>query len=167
MTDGAGDAAALTHVDARGRAHMVDVGDKDRTRRSAVAEAVLRLDASTVSALRGDDLAKGDALAVARVAGIMAAKRTPDLVPLCHHVALSAVAVEIALDDEPPRATVTTTVRAADRTGVEMEAMVAASVAALTLYDMVKSIDRGAVIERVRLLAKRGGVRGDFERGDG
>lgn len=155
----------LSHLDERGQAHMVDVGDKPTTEREATASAVVALRPETVDLLRAGDLPKGDALAVARVAGIMAAKRTPDLIPLCHHVALAGVQVEVQVDGDPPGARITATVRAADRTGVEMEALVAASIAALALYDMVKAVDRGAVITRLQLEHKRGGVRGEYHRG--
>lgn len=148
---------------------MVDVGGKPTTEREATASAFVVLRPETVDLLRAGDLPKGDALAVARVAGIMAAKRTPDLIPLCHHVALASVDVEVEIATDPPGAHVTATARAADRTGVEMEAMVAASTAALALYDMIKAVDRGAVVARVQLEHKRGGVRGEYrrEQGDG
>lgn len=154
----------LTHLDERGHAHMVDVGAKTTTVREARASAVVVLQPGTVERLASGTLPKGDALAVARVAGIMAAKHTPQLIPLCHTVALAAVQVDVEVTAEPPRAQITATVRAADRTGVEMEALVAASTAALALYDMVKAVDRGAVIERVQLEHKYGGVRGDYDR---
>jgi cyclic pyranopterin phosphate synthase len=155
----------LTHLDERGHARMVDVGGKATTVRQATASAVVVLQPATVEHLTAGTLPKGDALAVARVAGIMAAKRTPELIPLCHTVALAAVEVDVEVVADPPSAVITTAVRAADRTGVEMEALVAASTAALALYDMVKAIDRGAVIERIQLEYKRGGVRGDYDRG--
>jgi len=160
------DAEQFTHLDERGHARMVDVGDKPTTAREATASARVRLRAETARRLATGTLPKGDALGVARVAGIMAAKQTPQLIPLCHVVALAGVQVEIEVEQDPPAATVLATVRAADRTGVEMEALVAASTAALALYDMVKAVDRGAVIEQVRLERKTGGVRGDWERGD-
>ena len=154
----------LTHLDDRGHARMVDVGDKPATAREAVASALVRLQPETARRLSSGTLPKGDALAVARVAGIMAAKQTPQLIPLCHVVALAGVAVDVEVSSDPPAARVVAWVRAADRTGVEMEALVAASTAALALYDMIKAIDRGAVIEHVRLERKTGGVRGDWER---
>jgi cyclic pyranopterin phosphate synthase len=160
------DAEQFTHLDARGHARMVDVGDKPTTAREATASARVKLRAETARRLTTGTLPKGDALGVARVAGIMAAKQTPQLIPLCHVVALAGVQVEIEVGQDPPAATVLATVRAADRTGVEMEALVAASTAALALYDMVKAVDRGAVIEQVRLERKTGGVRGDWERED-
>jgi cyclic pyranopterin phosphate synthase len=154
----------LTHLDARGQARMVDVGDKPVTRREAVAHALMRLSPESASALAEGRLPKGDALPVARLAGIMAAKRTPELIPLCHTVALASVDLEVDVDAEAGLVEVVATVRAGDRTGVEMEALVAASTAALALYDMVKAIERGAVIERVELLSKTGGRRGDWHR---
>lgn len=154
----------LTHLDERGHARMVDVGDKPTTSREAVASAILRLQPETARRLSSGTLPKGDALGVARVAGIMAAKQTPQLIPLCHVVALASVAVDVDVTIDPPVARVLARVRAADRTGVEMEALVAASTAALALYDMIKAVDRGAVIEQVRLERKTGGVRGDWER---
>lgn len=157
-------AEPLTHLDERGHARMVDVGDKPTTVREATASARVLLRPETARRLSSGTLPKGDALGVARVAGIMAAKQTPQLIPLCHVVALAGVEVDVTVAEQPPAATVTATVRAADRTGVEMEALVAASTAALALYDMVKAIDRGAVIERVQLEHKTGGVRGDWHR---
>jgi cyclic pyranopterin phosphate synthase len=154
----------LTHLDDEGRARMVDVSDKAVTDRRAVATGVLRMSSATAALLAEGRLPKGDALAVARIAGIQAAKRTPELIPLCHAVALSSVEVDVAVDAGAGTATVTAAARAADRTGVEMEALVAASVAALTLYDMVKAVERGAVIEQVALVEKTGGVRGDWRR---
>jgi cyclic pyranopterin phosphate synthase len=154
----------LTHLDARGHARMVDVGAKTPTAREATASALVTLRAETAALLTAGALPKGDALAVARVAGIMAAKQTPALIPLCHTVALAGVEVDVAVRSDPPRAEITATVRAADRTGVEMEALVAASTAALALYDMIKAVDRGAVIQRVQLEHKAGGVRGEYRR---
>jgi cyclic pyranopterin phosphate synthase len=155
----------LTHLDARGHARMVDVGAKAPSVREATASAEVVLRATTVDQLAAGSLPKGDALAVARVAGIMAAKRTPDLIPLCHTVALAGVDVDVTVHRDPPRAEIRSTVRAADRTGVEMEALVAASTAALALYDMIKAIDRGAVVRNVQLEHKAGGVRGEYRRG--
>jgi len=154
----------LTHLDEAGRARMVDVGDKDVTLRQATARAVLRMTPATARRLVEGRLPKGEAMAVARLAGIMAAKRTPELIPLCHSVALASVEIAVEVDIEAGLATVISQVRAADRTGVEMEALVAASVATLTLYDMVKAVERGAVVERVELLRKSGGARGDWQR---
>jgi cyclic pyranopterin phosphate synthase len=157
------DEPELTHLDAEGRARMVDVADKDVTRRDASASAIVRMQASTMALLRGGRTPKGDVLATARIAGIQAAKRTPELIPLCHHIALTRVEVDFApLDDERLRIEARTSAR--DRTGVEMEALTAASVAALTIYDMLKAVDRGMVIERVQLETKAGGRSGDWQR---
>lgn len=152
----------LTHLDDDGRAHMVDVGDKGSTRRRAVAEAVVEMSSATSDLVFGGGLEKGDAPAVARVAGIMAAKRTADLIPLCHPLAIShvAVTVEPTLGGARIEAAVETT----GPTGVEMEALTAATVAALTLYDMIKGVERGAVIDSVRLLHKSGGASGAWDR---
>ena len=154
----------LTHLDERGRAHMVDVSAKEVTSRTAVASAVLRMTPETAATLAEDRLPKGDALAVARVAGIMAAKRTPELIPLCHPIGISSAAVDIDVDVPAGAATVTATVTTADRTGVEMEALVAAGVAAFSLYDMVKGVERGATVEHVRVESKSGGRSGDWRR---
>ena len=143
---------------------MVDVGDKPITAREARASARLRMAPATFEALRAGTTKKGDALATARIAGIQAAKRTPELIPLCHAIALTKVEVHFALTDEPPTVTIETLARANDRTGVEMEALTAASVAALTLYDMLKAMDRGMVIEAIQLDAKSGGRSGDWNR---
>lgn len=156
--------ARLTHLDAEGRARVVDVGTKPVSERRAVARATVRMDPVTAAALLAGDLPKGDAIAVARIAGIMAAKRTPELIPLCHPLALTGVDVELSVSAEEGLVTVITAVRAADRTGVEMEALVAAATAALTVYDMVKGLERGVVIERVELVEKTGGTGGDWRR---
>jgi cyclic pyranopterin monophosphate synthase len=157
----------LTHLDEHGRARMVDVGGKAPSERRAVPPAVLPVTPATARMLADGTLPKGDALPVARVAGIQAAKRTPELIPLCHQVALTSVDVDVAVDAEAGTATVEASAHAADRTGVEMEALVAASVAALTLYDMVKAVERGATIGEVALVEKTGGVRGDWRREPG
>ena len=150
----------LTHVDSAGAARMVDVSAKEPTARTAVASGVLRTTAEVIDLLRRDGLPKGDALATARIAGIMAAKRTPDLVPLCHPIALSGVVVE--LEAEGAEVRVRATVRTTDRTGVEMEALTAVTVGALALIDMVKAVDRHARITDVRVTAKSGGRSGDW-----
>ena len=150
----------LTHVDAAGAARMVDVSGKDVTVREARAVGRFETSAEVIALLRRDGLPKGDALAVARIAGIAAAKRTPDLVPLCHPVALHAVQVDLALDDVGVDITATT--RTADRTGVEMEALTSVVAAGLALYDMVKAVDRSARLTDVRLIAKSGGRSGDW-----
>jgi len=155
---------ALTHLTPSGEVHMVDVGEKAETARRAVASARVRTTRETVEAIAAGTLAKGDVLAVARVAGILAAKRTPDLVPLCHPVRTTGAAVELELDAARGEVRVRATVEAVDRTGVEMEAMVAASVASLTVYDMIKSVDRWATIEGVRLESKSGGKSGEVTR---
>ncbi len=154
--------ARLTHLDETGAARMVDVSGKEVTARTATASGRVRVSPDVVALLRGDGMPKGDALGVARVAGIQAAKRTADLVPLCHPIAVSRVEVDLRVDDDA--VAITALVGTADRTGVEMEALTAVSVAALTLVDMVKAVDRGAVIEHVRLESKDGGRRGPWRR---
>lgn len=154
----------LTHLNERGEARMVDVGAKPVTARTAVATATVRMTPATAASLDEGGLPKGDAVAVARVAGIMAAKRTADLIPLCHPIALTSVDIDITVDTEQGVATVTATTQTSERTGVEMEALTAAAVAALTLYDMIKGVERGAVVESVQLERKSGGVHGDWER---
>ena len=153
----------LTHLDAKGRARMVDVSGKTATSRRAVAESFIRLSRSTLSLLRKGKLPKGNAMETARLAGILAAKRTPDLIPLCHPLLLTHVDVEA----EPHSGGVRflASVSCTGSTGVEMEALTAASVAALTLYDMVKAVEKGATIEKVRLLEKSGGKSGRYRRG--
>ena len=151
----------LTHLDEAGRARMVDVAAKPVTERVAVASGEVRLAPATAALLLDGGLPKGDALPVVRLAGIQAAKRTHELIPLCHHVALTSVDVEVEVARETGRVTIAATARAADRTGVEMEAMTAVSVAALTLYDLVKAVQRDVVISEVRLREKRGGRSGD------
>jgi len=154
----------LSHLDERGNAQMVDVSAKRETVREAVAEATVRMAAATMAALRDGRTPKGDVLATARIAGIQASKRTSELVPLCHPIAIDAVALDLTLDDHEPIVRISARVRTTARTGVEMEALVAVSVAALTLYDMLKAIDRGMEIEKVRLLEKHGGQSGSFIR---
>ena len=152
------------HLTSEGRVLMVDVGEKPITKRRAVASCVVRMAEATLSRLRDGRVQKGDALAVARLAGIMAAKRTPDIIPLCHPIHTTAARIDLLIDDAVPGVRVQATVEAEDRTGVEMEAMVAASVAALALYDMLKGIDRGVVIDQVRLELKEGGRSGRWTR---
>lgn len=154
--------AGLTHVDEAGAARMVDVSAKAVSEREAVASGRVRVSTEVVALLRGDGVPKGDALGVARVAGIMAAKRTGDLVPLCHPLAISGVKVDLEVGDDAVE--ITATVRTADRTGVEMEALTAVCVAALTVVDMVKAVDKGAVIDNVRVMAKSGGRSGTWTR---
>jgi cyclic pyranopterin phosphate synthase len=152
----------FTHLDESGAARMVDVSAKDVSARTAVATGFVRLSAPCVAALRAGDVPKGDALAVARIAGIQGAKRTPDLVPLCHPIALHGVAVALAVEDAG--VSITATVRTADRTGVEMEALTAVSVTGLALVDMVKAIDPAAVITDIRVEEKTGGKTGGWRR---
>jgi cyclic pyranopterin phosphate synthase len=155
-------AGPLSHLDERGAAHMVDVTAKGATRRTAVAAGVLRTSAQVVELISAGGLPKGDALATARVAGISAAKRTSDLIPLCHQLALTGVDVDFTTGESDIG--ITATVVSTDRTGVEMEALTAVSVAALTLYDMIKAVDRAAVIDDIRVLRKDGGRSGTWER---
>lgn len=150
----------LTHLDSQGRARMVDVGGKPETQRVAVALGRIRMNAATLAALRDGKTPKGDVLAVARIAGIMAAKRTGELIPLCHPLALDAVSVEFAFVEDGVEARATASLTG--RTGVEMEALTAVSVALLTVYDMAKAIDKGMVLEGIRLIEKRGGKSGDW-----
>lgn len=153
----------LTHLNEEGRARMVEVGEKDVTAREAVAEAVIRMRPETMRLIRGGAIKKGDALAVAQIAGVMAAKRTPEAIPLCHPIQITGADLDFNfVDDE--RIAVQATVRTLDRTGVEMEALHAASIAALTVYDMAKAVDRGMTIESVRLLRKSGGASGTYVR---
>jgi cyclic pyranopterin phosphate synthase len=152
----------LTHLDDRGRARMIDVGGKDVTEREATAEAVVVMADTTKKALFSAGLPKGDAAAVARIAAIAGAKRTSDLVPLCHPIPLTAVEVDVEPVEQGARVVVT--VRTAGRTGVEMEAMTGAALGAVTLYDMIKGLDRGAEIGPVRLLSKSGGRSGEWRR---
>jgi cyclic pyranopterin monophosphate synthase len=152
----------LTHLDQAGAARMVDVSAKDVTARTARATGRVLVSPRVVSLLRGEGMPKGDALATARIAGIMGAKRTPDLIPLCHPLAVSGVAVDLAVTDDAVE--ITATVKTTDRTGVEMEALTAVGVAALTVVDMVKAVDKGAVITDVRVEEKSGGKSGDWRR---
>ena len=158
----AGDEPRLTHVDESGAARMVDVSDKAVTAREAVATGRVLVSTSVVELLRGEGVPKGDALGVARVAGIMAAKRTPDLVPLCHPLAISGVTVDLTVVDDAVE--IRAAVRTTDRTGVEMEALTAVSVAALTVVDMVKAVDKAAVITEIRVESKAGGRSGTWVR---
>ncbi|GGD21794.1 cyclic pyranopterin monophosphate synthase MoaC [Nocardioides daphniae] len=155
-------APGLTHVDESGAARMVDVSDKAVTKRTAVASGRVLVSAQVVELLRGAGVPKGDTLAVARLAGIMGAKQTPALIPLCHPLAISAVTVDLVVADDAVE--ITATVSTTDRTGVEMEALTAVSVAALTVVDMVKAVDKAAVITDVRVESKAGGKSGDWRR---
>lgn len=156
----------LTHIDAEGRADMVDVGDKPDSERYALAEGRVLMQPETLRLIRQGQLKKGDVLTTARIAGIMAAKRTSDLIPLCHPLPLTKIGVEITLDDDQNAAVIQATARTTGKTGVEMEALTAVSVAALTIYDMAKAVDRAMRISDVRLLEKRGGVHGDYRADD-
>lgn len=155
--------ARLTHVDESGAARMVDVSGKQVTARAATATGRVLVSAEVVSLLRGGGVPKGDALAVARIAGIQAAKRTPDLVPLCHPIAIHGVEVALHVDDDA--VSIEATVRTADRTGVEMEALTAVAVAGLALFDMVKAVDPAAVLTDIRVETKSGGTTGEWRRG--
>ena len=157
--------SGLTHLDAQGQAHMVDVADKPVTSRRAVAEGCVIMEAATLALIRTGDAKKGDVLGTARLAGIMASKRTHELIPLCHPLALSKVALELVLDDTLPGVRVSAEVRVSGQTGVEMEALTAVSVACLTIYDMVKAVDRDMRIDAVQLVHKSGGKSGIYERG--
>jgi cyclic pyranopterin phosphate synthase len=154
----------LTHLDDRGRARMVDVGAKPESERMATAEGAVRMSREAFDQVAAQAVAKGDVLAVAELAGTMGAKRTGDLIPLCHPVSLDLVQVEARLEPELPGVRVTAVAKATGKTGVEMEALAAVATACLTVYDMVKAVDRGMVIEEVRLLSKTGGTRGDWQR---
>ncbi len=155
--------ADLTHFDDDGRAHMVDVSDKAATLREAVAEGAVRMSLETLKLATSGSAKKGDVAGVARLAGIMGAKRTSDLIPLCHPLPISKVAVDIVPDDTLPGLRVTATVRTTGPTGVEMEALTAVSTACLTIYDMLKAAEKGMVITDIRLLRKSGGKSGTFE----
>lgn len=150
----------LTHLDAQGQARMVDVGGKAETRRSATATGRIRMAHATLAAVREGSGPKGDVLAAARIAGIMAAKKTGELIPLCHPLALDAVVVDFVFEDDAVRATATASLTG--RTGVEMEALTAVSMALLTIYDMAKALEKGMTIEAIRLLEKTGGKSGDW-----
>lgn len=154
----------LTHIDEQGNARMVDVGGKATSQRVAIASGRIRMSAQALAAIRAGDAPKGDVLAAARIAGIMAAKKTAELIPLCHPLALDAVTLDFAFEDEAVRATATASL--SGKTGVEMEALTATSVALLTIYDMAKALDKGMVIEDLRLIEKRGGKSGLWRSAD-
>ena len=156
----------LSHLDESGRARMVDVGDKPETRRTAVAEGQVRMSREAYDLVAAHAVAKGDVLAVAEVAGVMAAKRTGELIPLCHPLGLDVVQVEARLAPDLPGVRLLATASVTGRTGVEMEALTAVGVGCLTVYDMVKAVDREMVIEGIRLISKTGGTRGDWRRSD-
>jgi len=150
----------LTHLDAQGRPKMVDVSAKPDTQREAVARGVVRMQAVTLDLIKKGGVAKGDVLAVAQLAGIMAAKRAPDLIPLCHPLLIGDIKVEFSLDETGCTVEITATVKSIGKTGVEMEALTAVAVTALTIYDMCKAVDRGIIIEGIRLAKKSGGKSG-------
>jgi cyclic pyranopterin phosphate synthase len=162
MTADHADGSGLTHIDESGAARMVDVSAKDVTSREAVASGRVAVSAEVVALLRGEGMPKGDALGVARIAGIMGAKKTPELVPLCHPLSITGVTVDLEVVDDAVE--ITATVRTADRTGVEMEALTAVSVAALAVVDMVKAVDKAAVIGDIRVVRKSGGRSGEWRR---
>ena len=153
--------SSLTHLDEHGKARMVDVGGKAETQRIAIAEGRIRMSPAALTAIRDGAVPKGDVLAAARIAGIMAAKKTADLIPLCHPLALTSVTVDFTLEADSVK--VTASAALTGRTGVEMEAMTAVSIALLTIYDMAKAVDKGMVIDGVRLIEKRGGKSGDWK----
>jgi cyclic pyranopterin phosphate synthase len=153
----------FTHFDAKGDACMVDVSSKDETERVAIAAGRITMQKPTLEKIMAGDMKKGDVLSVARLAGIMGAKRTPDLIPLCHPLNLSSIAVELSCDPDSSSVEITATTKITGRTGVEMEALTAVAVAALTIYDMCKSVDRGMRIGDIRLLRKSGGKSGTYE----
>lgn len=155
--------SALSHLDARGQAHMVDVGDKAETSRVAIAEGCVVMQPQTLAIVRAGDAKKGDVLGTARLAGIMAAKRSHELIPLCHPLLITKIAVDLEIDEALPGIRVRAEVKVKGQTGVEMEALTAVSVACLTVYDMVKAADRGMRIEGIRLTHKSGGKSGVFE----
>jgi cyclic pyranopterin phosphate synthase len=167
MVSSADESNPLTHIGAGGEARMVDVSDKAATDRVAVAEGRVRMAASTLAAILAGDAKKGDVIGAARIAGIMAAKKTADLIPLCHPVSLSKVSIDISPDQALPGLAVRAETRCVGQTGVEMEALTAVSVACLTIYDMAKAIDRGMSIEAVRLMEKRGGKSGEWRAAKG
>lgn len=152
----------LTHFDSSGQAHMVDVGDKAHTRRIAVASGVISMLPATLQLIKNGDAKKGDVLGIARIAAIQGSKRTPDLIPLCHPISLTKVAVTFETDDQHSAITITATTETTGQTGVEMEALTAVSVGLLTIYDMCKAADRGMIISDIKLLEKHGGKSGDW-----
>jgi cyclic pyranopterin phosphate synthase len=165
MNDAPHSPAGLTHFDAQGQAHMVDVGGKPETRRVARATGTIRMQPATLAAIAGGHAKKGDVLGIARIAAIQAAKRTSELVPLCHPLPLTHVQVEFALDEPASAVHCTVQCETLGRTGVEMEALTAVQVGLLTIYDMVKAIDRGMVMENIRVLEKHGGKSGSWSSG--
>jgi len=157
--------AALTHLGAQGEANMVDVGDKQETTRTAIAEGFVSMQPETLKTILAGNAKKGDVLGTARIAGIMAAKKTHELIPLCHPLPITKVEIDIAPSEKPPGLTIRATVKVTGQTGVEMEALMATSVACLTIYDMVKAVERGMRIEDIHLVEKRGGKSGHYRAG--
>ena len=156
------DSKQLTHLDEQGKANMVDISAKPASQRIAIAAGRVLMAAETLMLIRAGNLKKGDVLSAARIAGIMAAKRTAELIPLCHPISIDKIALDFAFDDQACAIDIEATVASTGKTGVEMEALTAVSVAALTIYDMAKAIDRGMRLTDIRLIEKRGGVRGDY-----
>jgi cyclic pyranopterin phosphate synthase len=154
----------LTHLDSKGRAQMVDVGEKEISQRIATAEAIVNMQPETLAMIAEGKHKKGDVFAVARIAGIQAAKKCPELIPLCHPLMLSSINVELEADEANSRVKISTTCKLAGQTGVEMEALTAASVAALTIYDMCKAVDKGMTISQIQLVEKKGGKSGHWSR---
>lgn len=154
----------LTHINEQGEVNMVDLGKKESTQRKAVAEGRITMDSATLAMLRARSHKKGDVLATARIAGIMAAKRTAELVPLCHPIMLTGVNIELDIDAENPGVVCTATTKTTERTGVEMEALTAVQIALLTIYDMCKAVDRGMQMQAIRVVHKSGGKSGDWNR---
>lgn len=152
----------LTHFDSSGQAHMVDVGDKAMTRRIAIASGLISMQAATLQRIKNGDAKKGDVLGIARIAAIQGSKRTSDLIPLCHPISLSKVAITFDVDEKNTAVICTATTETTGQTGVEMEALTAVSVGLLTIYDMCKAVDRGMIIGKIKLLEKRGGKSGDW-----
>jgi cyclic pyranopterin phosphate synthase len=156
----------LSHLDEQGRARMVDVSEKEITSRIAVARGAVRMRSETLELIRGGKVEKGDVFSVARVAGIMAAKKTSELIPMCHPLNITSVEIELTPEDQPPRVEIEAAVRVSGKTGVEMEAMTAVAAAGLTIYDMCKAVDREMTIGEIRLVKKSGGKSGIFNRGN-
>jgi len=166
MTGEPENAGELTHLDGSGRARMVDISSKEVSARTAVAQATISMRGSTLDLIMGGGVKKGDVLAVAQVAGIMAAKRTSEIIPMCHPIAITGLDLEFKIDREASAITAVVTARTLDRTGIEMEALTGAAVAALTIYDMCKAVDRDMTITDVKLLSKSGGKSGTYVRGE-
>ncbi len=162
-----GDKHELTHINKQGRAKMVNVGEKKVTAREAVAKGTIKMDPNTLELIKAGGMKKGDVLAVAQVAGIMGAKKTCDIIPMCHPIQITGVDIDFEFDEENSSVKILATTRTMDRTGIEMEALTAVAIAALTIYDMCKAIDRGMEISDIKLMRKSGGRSGTFVRTDG